>query len=139
MSLGKFASLYGVCTAVFFVLDFIWLITATPRIYAPKLGDLLAEQPRLGVAAVFYLVYLVGLVLLAVIPGIESGSLSGALWRGALFGFIAYATYDLTNLATIRNWPVDVTIIDLVWGTSLNTVIAAAGYLAGTRWFGLGG
>jgi uncharacterized membrane protein len=130
MSLGKFASLYGVCTAVFFVLDFIWLITATPRIYAPKLGDLLAEQPRLGVAAVFYLVYLVGL---------ESGSLSGALWRGALFGFIAYATYDLTNLATIRNWPVDVTIIDLVWGTSLNTVIAAAGYLAGTRWFGLGG
>jgi len=138
MPAGKLLALYGITTAVFFAFDFVWLSTATSRIYQPYLGDLLAPEPKLAVAAVFYLFYVVGILALAVIPGLREGAVIGALWRGALFGFLAYATYDLTNLATIRDWPWQVSVIDMVWGTTLNTVVAAAGFYAG-RWLGLGG
>ena len=136
MSIGKTLALYGICTAVFFAIDLVWLSTATPRIYKPALGNLLADQPKLGVAAAFYLLYIVGVIALAVIPGVREGAVLGALWRGALFGFLAYATYDLTNLATVRDWPVNITIIDLIWGTSLNSAVAVAGYYA-ARWLGI--
>ena len=137
MSFGKLAALYAICVAVFFALDFAWLSTATTSIYQRYLGDLLAKQPRLGVAAAFYLLYVVGIVALAVVPGLREGSMVGALWRGALFGLLAYATYDLTNLSTIRDWPWQVSVIDMIWGTTLNSLVAVAGYLAG-RWLGLG-
>jgi uncharacterized membrane protein len=139
MPATKLIALYGICAAVFFAIDFVWLSTATERIYRPYLGDLLADQPRIGVAAAFYLVYVVGILALAVVPGLQEGALVGALWRGALFGFLAYATYDLTNLATIEGWPWQVSAIDIVWGTALNTAVAAAGYIAGDRLLGLGG
>lgn len=139
MPATKLIALYGICAVVFFAIDFVWLSTATERIYRPYLGDLLAEQPRLGVAAGFYLVYVVGIVALAVVPGLREGALLGAVWRGALLGLLAYATYDLTNLATIEGWPWQVSVIDIVWGTALNTVVAAAGYVAGDRLLGLGG
>ncbi|HSK46678.1 MAG TPA: DUF2177 family protein, partial [Coriobacteriia bacterium] len=90
MPTGKLLALYGICTLAFFALDFIWLSTATSRIYQPMLGDLLAPKPNLAVAAALYLVYVVGIVALAVVPGIQEGSLVGALWRGALFGLLAY-------------------------------------------------
>lgn len=131
MPFVKLLGLYGICTAAFFALDFVWLSTAVPRIYRPAMGALLREKPDLAVAGLFYLVYLVGLIALAVIPALREGDFTGALWRGALFGFIAYATYDLTNLATIKDWPVNVTVIDLIWGTALNTAVAAAGYYGG--------
>lgn len=136
MPAGKMLALYGITTLVFFAIDLVWLSTATSRIYAPYLGDLLAPKPNLPVAAVFYLFYVVGILALAVVPGLREGAILGALWRGALFGLLAYATYDLTNLATIRDWPWQVSVIDMVWGTTLNTVVAGAGYLAG-RWLGL--
>lgn len=139
MPAGKLFALYGICVVAFFAIDFVWLSTATSRIYQPYLGDLLSPQPRLGVAAGFYLLYVVGIVALAVVPGLQEGSMAGALWRGALFGFLAYATYDLTNLATIRDWPWQVSAIDMVWGTVLNTAVAAVGYWAGDRFLGLGG
>ncbi len=139
MSTGKLFALYGICTLAFFAFDFIWLSTATSRIYQPMLGDLLAEKPNLPVAAVFYLFYVVGIVALAVVPGIKEGALVGALWRGALFGFLAYATYDLTNLATISGWPWQISVIDMIWGTTLNTAVAAVGFWAGTKLLGLGG
>ena len=138
MSFGKLLALYGICTAVFFALDFVWLSTAVSRIYRPLMGNLLADKPKLGVAAAFYLVYVVGIIALAVMPGLREGAVWGALWRGALFGFLAYATYDLTNLATIRDWPWQVSAIDMVWGTTLNSVVAVAGFYAG-QWLGLGG
>lgn len=138
MPTGKLIALYGITTLVFFALDFIWLSTATSRIYAPLMGDLLAPKPNLPVAAVFYLFYVVGVIALAVVPGLKEGALIGAVWRGALFGLLAYATYDLTNLATIRDWPWQVSVIDMIWGTTLNSAVAAAGYFAG-RWLGLGG
>jgi len=137
MSFGKLAALYGFCVAVFFALDFAWLSVATTGIYQRYLGDLLAKQPRLEVAAAFYLLYVVGIVALAVVPGLREGSVVGALWRGALLGLLAYATYDLTNLSTIRDWPWQVSVVDVVWGTTLNSVVAVAGFYAG-RWLGLG-
>ena len=131
MSLGKIALLYVACIITFFALDFIWLGTMNARFYQPRLGHLMAAQPKLGIAAGFYLLYIIGIVALAVIPGLQEGSLVGALWRGALFGFLAYATYDLTNMATLRDWPWQVTVVDMVWGTSVNSIVAVAGYYAG--------
>ncbi len=136
MSFGKLAGLYLITTIAFFAFDFVWLSTATKRIYQPYLGDLLLEKPNLPVAAVFYLFYIVGLIALAIIPGLQEASVVGALWRGALFGAIAYATYDLTNLATLNGWAWQISVIDIVWGTALNTAVAAVGYYAGT-WLGI--
>ncbi|MDZ4169633.1 MAG: DUF2177 family protein [Coriobacteriia bacterium] len=142
MPTGKLIALYGITTAVFFAIDFVWLTVATPRIYQPMLGTapdgLLKAQPNLPVAAAFYLFYVVGILALAVIPGLREGAVLGAVWRGALFGLLAYATYDLTNLATIDGWPWQISVIDMVWGTVLNSAVAAAGFYAG-RWLGLGG
>jgi uncharacterized membrane protein len=131
MSAIRFVVLYLVCTVAFFLLDFVWLSSATSRIYRPYLGDLLATQPRLGVAAGFYLGYVVGILSLAVVPGLRESAVIGALWRGALFGFLAYATYDLTNLATIRNWPWQVSVIDMAWGTILTGAVSVVGFWAG--------
>jgi uncharacterized membrane protein len=137
MSFTKLAGLYAICTVVFFAFDLVWLSTATKRFYQPYVGALLSDQPKLGVAAVFYLAYVVGIIALAVIPGLREGALAGALWRGALFGFLAYATYDLTNLATLQGWAWQVTAVDLVWGTTVTSIVSVAGYYAG-RWLGLG-
>ena len=136
MSLGKAAGLYAICAVVFFALDFVWLSVATSRVYRPYLGDLLAKQPKLAVAAAFYLLYVVGIIALAVMPGVRDGAVTGALWRGALFGFLAYATYDLTNLSTIRDWAWQVSVIDMVWGTVLTGTVSIAGYYA-ARWLGV--
>jgi uncharacterized membrane protein len=136
MSIGKAFALYGITALGFFALDFIWLSTATSRIYKPLLGDLLLDKPNLGVAAAFYLFYVIGLVALAVVPGLREANLWGAVWRGALFGAIAYATYDLTNLATIKGWSATVSVIDIIWGTTLNSVAAAIGYFGG-QWLGI--
>jgi uncharacterized membrane protein len=113
MSPGKLLAVYAVCAVVFFIIDFAWLSFATSRFYRPYLGDLLADRPLLWIAAAFYLLYVVGVVALAVVPGLREAEVTGALWRGALFGFLAYATYDLTNLATTRGWPWQVSVVDM--------------------------
>lgn len=136
MPFGKLVMLYLITTVAFFAIDLVWLSTATSRIYKPYLGDLLSPNPNFAVAGLFYLFYIVGLLALAIIPGIKEGAMIGALWRGALFGLIAYATYDLTNLATIQGWPWQIAAIDMVWGTVLNTAVSAVGFLAG-GWLGL--
>lgn len=136
MATGKAIALYAVCTAVFFALDSVWISLASPRLYRPLLGDLLAPRPRLAVGAAFYLAYVVGIIALAVVPGLREASLAGALWRGALFGLLAYATYDLTNLSTVRDWPWRVSVADMLWGTVVTSVVTIIGYTAG-RWLGL--
>ena len=136
MSAGKLLALYGICIVTFFALDLTWLSIATKRIYQPMLGDLLAKQPKLGVAAAFYLLYVAGVVALAVVPGLGQGSVVAALWRGALFGLLAYATYDLTNLSTIRDWPWRLSAIDMAWGTVVSSLVTVVGYFAG-RWLGM--
>ena len=116
----------------------MWLITATSRIYRPYLGDLLAEKPNFPVAALFYLFYVVGILALASYPALQQGDVGGAIWRAALFGVLAYGTYDLTNLATIRGWAWQVSVIDIVWGTVITSVTAVVGFYVG-RWLGIGG
>ena len=133
MSFGKLLALYGICAAVFFAIDFVWLSTAVNRIYRPQMGSLLADKPKLGVAGVFYLLYVVGILVFAVLPGLARGSLAVAAGWGALFGFFTYATYDVTNLATLRDWPLRVVVVDILWGVVLCTLVASAGFLLG-RW-----
>jgi uncharacterized membrane protein len=131
MSMGKLGLLYGACIVAFFAIDFVWLSTMNSRFYQPRLGSLLAEQPKLGVAAGFYLLYVIGVVALAVIPGLREGAVLAALWRGALFGLLAYATYDLTNLATLQGWPWELAVVDMIWGTVLTGTVSVIGYYAG--------
>lgn len=114
--------------AIFLVIDLVWLTAMVPRFYRPILGSLAAADASLLPAAIFYLLYPLGIVVFAVQPALKSGSLvTAALW-GALFGFFTYATYDLTNHATLRNWSTILTIVDIAWGSILGAVSAAGGY-----------
>ena len=133
MSIGKLALLYGASVLAFFAIDFVWLSTMTASFYKPRLGALLAEQPNLAAAVVFYLLYVVGILLFAVLPALEKDSLALAARWGALFGLFTYATYELTNLATIRDWPVRVVVVDTLWGVVLCVAVAVVGFLIG-RW-----
>jgi uncharacterized membrane protein len=135
----KFLVAYGTTFIVFLVIDAIWLSQAGQVLYRAALGDLLLERFRPLPAVAFYLIYILGVVGLAVWPGLREESLIVALASGALFGFCAYATYDLTNLATLRNWSLTVTLVDLAWGTLSTTVAAAAGYIAARYVDGRGG
>lgn len=121
----NYVILYIASAVVFFAADFVWLSTMGDRLYRPVLGDMMLDKPNLPVAAGFYLLYLVGLVVLVTAPA--NGDILKALWMGALFGFVAYGTYDLTNLATLRNFTPTLVAIDMAWGTVLTGVSAAAG------------
>lgn len=120
---------YAVTAVVFFVVDFIWLSQVAKRFYFDRLGDLLLDKPNIGAAALFYLMYVVGIVIFAVMPGLKSGSVLMALGYGALFGFFAYATYDMTNYATLKNWPLEVVVVDIAWGVFLTGTAATLGFL----------
>jgi uncharacterized membrane protein len=111
-------------------LDYFWLTTTNATLYRPVLGSVLAVSPRMGPAVLFYLVYLVGVVIFAVAPAIRSGRWRDATLTGALFGFFCYATYDLTNQATLIVWDTKITLLDLCWGTFLTASGATAGYFA---------
>lgn len=118
---------YIATMAVFFAIDFVWLTTVARNFYQGQIGPLLLEQFRAGIAVGFYLVYLGGVVFFAVNPALKAGSVSMALLYGALFGFFCYATYDLTNLATLKGYTTTVAVVDMAWGTALTAVSAAAG------------
>ena len=123
---------YGVTAAVFFAIDLVWLTVVARRFYSDRLGEMLLARPNLAAAGLFYTAYVVGVVYFAVAPALRAGSISSALVNGALFGLFAYATYDMTNYATLKNWPLSVTAVDIAWGTGLTAVSALLGYL-GTR------
>ena len=116
---------FAATVVVFIVIDGLWLGLVARSFYRRHLGYLMAEKPNWAAAGVFYLLYAIGLTVFAVIPGTDAGSALHALWRGALFGLVAYATYDLTNHATVRDWPAIVTGVDLAWGTLLSASVAA--------------
>ena len=117
---------------VFGALDAVWLSWAGPNFYRPKLGDLLADSFRMAPALVFYAAYVAAVVWFAVRPGLANGIASAAL-NGALLGAICYATYDLTNQATLRNWSTTVTIADIVWGAFATAVAASAATFAADK------
>ncbi len=118
---------YFSTTVVFLAIDAVWLGLVAIGFYKSQLGDLLANPINFPAAAGFYAVYCIGIVIFAVVPALRSGNILDATLYGALFGFFCYATYDMTNLATIRGWPVLISIVDMAWGTILTAVSATAG------------
>ncbi|WP_417686539.1 DUF2177 family protein [Roseibium sp.] len=117
-----------IATAVVFLgIDYVWLAHVSRGFYAERLGHLLMEKPNMAAAAGFYAIYVVGIVIFAVAPALRTGSLSTALIYGGLFGFFAYATYDMTNFATLKDWPPSVVMVDVLWGTVLTGVSACLG------------
>lgn len=114
---------------VFLALDFLWLGYLTRDFFRSRLTEVLAPEPNLAVAAIFYLVFVVGVIIFAVEPAFKSGQWTTAALYGALFGFFVYGTYDMTNLAMLKQWPVSVAVLDIAWGAFVNAVGATAGFL----------
>jgi uncharacterized membrane protein len=133
MTVASFFKLYGVAIIAFFVIDMIWLGVVARGFYQAQLGDLLKPNVNWAAAVAFYLIFLVGLVILVIGPAVERGSLAQAVLLGALFGLVTYAAYDLTNLATLEGFPVIVAVVDLIWGAVLCASISTITYLASTR------
>ncbi|MDR7144887.1 DUF2177 family protein [Rhizobium sp. BE258] len=127
---------YTATLIAFVAIDFVWLSAMADRLYRPTLGDMLAPQFRLAPAAAFYLIYAAGLTFLAVRTGLTSGSMTTAVIYGAAVGFMAYATYDLTNQSTLRNWSTVLTVADLIWGTVLSAAASGVGFWVTYRIFG---
>jgi uncharacterized membrane protein len=128
MSMKRYAIAYLVTLIVMVLIDAVWLSTMADQLYRPVIGDMLAPGFRLAPAIIFYLIYPAGLVFLAVRPAFDQGSLKAAILSGAVLGFTAYATYDLTNQATLIRWSTALTIADLCWGTFLSAIASGAGY-----------
>lgn len=124
---------YIITVFIFLALDVVWLSRIAKSFYFSRLGPILRERPHLGIAATFYALYVVGIIIFAVAPGLRLGSADHALLYGALFGFFAYATYDITNYATLKDWPWSVALVDIAWGTTLTGLSAYLGILA-TLW-----
>jgi uncharacterized membrane protein len=129
--MADYIILYLVILIAFFVVDLIWLGLVARSFYRKHLGFIMAPRPNWVAAITFYLLFVFGVVFFVVAPGLESGSLGTTLLRAALFGLITYATYDLTNLATLKDWPVIVTLVDIVWGVVLCVSISLVGFMAG--------
>ncbi len=127
-----FIKLYLIALPVFFAIDMLWLGVISKGFYAKHLGFLMKPDINWLAAIIFYLLFIVGLVLFVVTPALEKNSWHYAVLFGALFGLITYATYDLTNLATLRDWPFIVTVVDLIWGAILSASESTATYFIAT-------
>jgi uncharacterized membrane protein len=133
MTLKNTILLYLVTLAVFFLIDMAWLGLVAKNFYRQQLGTMLSPKVNWVAAVLFYLLFIAGLQLFVVAPALAKGGALQALWQGAFFGLIAYATYDLTNLATLRDWPLLVTAVDLAWGAVLGGAVSFVSTLAASR------
>ncbi len=122
---------YVVSLLTFLVVDGLWLAVVAKRFYGSQLGSLLRENVNFLAAGGFYLAYVGGVVFFAVAPALAEGSWKTAALRGAVLGLLAYGTYDMTNLATIKDWPLTMSLVDMAWGTFLTGMVATVGFLAG--------
>ncbi len=129
MTLIQSLSVYALSVPVFFIIDMIWLGLIATGFYKSNLGHLMSDTVNWPVAIAFYLIFLVGLLIFAVSPALAAKSLMHAVIFGGLFGFFTYATYDLTNWATLKDWPPIVAFVDIVWGTVLSASVAGITYL----------
>ena len=125
----QFGIAYLAAASAFLGADLLWLNRAI-GFYRNSLGDVLAEKPNLAAAAALYLIYFVGIVVFAVLPAARSDGWMAAMLLGGLLGLVAFATYDLTNLATLRRWPLIVVMVDLSWGTFVTALASLAGFFA---------
>ena len=128
-----YVKLYLATLAVFFATDMVWLVFVARSFYKKYLGYLMAPAVNWAPAIIFYLLFIVGILVFVVLPGVKENSLPNTIFRAVLFGLITYATYDLTNLATVNNWPLLVTLVDLVWGMVLSTIVSVASFFI-ARW-----
>lgn len=129
----KYVYLYLITFGIFLVIDLIWLNLIAKDLYQKEIGTLLLKNPNIVPAILFYALFIVALLVLVLIPGIQGYTLAKTLLMGAVFGFITYATYDLTNLATLQGWSLKMTIVDLIWGTSVTTLMTYLGYIIGNK------
>ena len=128
-----FIRLYAIALPVFFAIDMIWLGMVARKFYRDQIGALMKPDVNWTAAIIFYLIFIAGLVVFVIEPAMEKSSWKHALFFGALFGLVCYATYDLTNLAVARDWPVLVTIVDLVWGAVLAASVSTITYWIATK------
>lgn len=128
-----FAKLYFIALPILFVLDMLWIGVIAKGFYQNQIGYLLKSSPNWIAIILFYLLYIAGLVLFVIAPSVEKGSWLTALVLGAFFGLIAYATYDLTNLGLTKNWPVLVTVVDIVWGACVAGLVSVATFFIATN------
>jgi uncharacterized membrane protein len=131
--MAYYIKLYVATLIAFFAIDMVWLGLVARTFYRKQLGFLLRPDTNWVAAIIFYLLFIVGILVFVVIPGLQANSLKTTILRAALFGLVTYATYDLTNLATVKDWPLLVTIVDLAWGTILSIAVSCVGFLAG-KW-----
>ena len=128
MPLTKLLLSYALTFVVFFIIDMAWLGFIAKNIYKKYLGDLLSENVNWTAAIIFYLLFIVGIFIFVILPSVEKDSVRSAIVLGALFGFFTYATYDLTNLATLKGFPTTIVYIDLAWGAILTSIVSTAGF-----------
>jgi len=128
MNVGGVIISYLLTALVFFAIDLAWLGLVAKDMYGRNIGHLMSSQVNWAAAGVFYLAFIVGILVFAVHPSVDNGSILHAVIRGALFGFFTYSTYDLTNLATLRDWPLSVTLVDIAWGMVLTGAVSAVGF-----------
>ena len=133
MNITTFIKIYLITLPVFFAIDMIWLGFIARNFYRQHIGNLLRDNVNWIAASIFYLIFIFGLVVFVISPAVEKGSLVHALMYGSLFGFVSYATYDLTNLAVAKDWPLLVTIVDLVWGAVLAASVSLVTYTIASR------
>jgi uncharacterized membrane protein len=129
--MATYLKLYLIMLLAFFAIDMVWLGLVARTLYRKYLGFIMAPTVNWLAAGLFYLLFILGVLVFVVLPGLEENSLKTTLLRGALFGLITYATYDLTNLATLKDWPLTITVVDMIWGTVLSVLVGMVGFLAG--------
>ena len=128
-----FIKLFLIALPVFFIIDMVWLVLVAKKFYQEQLGFLMRPDINWFAAIFFYILFIAGLVIFVISPAVEKHSWVHALLFGAFFGLITYATYDLTNLATLKDWPLLVTVVDLIWGTVLASSISLITYLIANK------
>lgn len=135
--MNKYLAAYLAAAFVMVAVDMLWLGLIARTFYRDGIGHLMAEQPKIAAAVAFYVLYALGLLVFALAPQADNPAWGRTILMGGLFGFFAYATYDLSNLAMLRNWPVRLALVDMAWGTLISATAAAAGKAA-MNWVGKG-
>lgn len=128
MPFSKLALSYLLTTLVFFAIDMTWLGFIAKNLYRKYLGAFLSDNVNWTAAIVFYLLFIVGIFYFSILPSVEKNDFSKTVISGALFGLFTYATYDLTNLAILKNWPLNIVFIDIIWGMVLTALVSSAGF-----------
>ncbi|MCE9558745.1 MAG: DUF2177 family protein [Armatimonadetes bacterium] len=125
--------LFGITLPIFLAIDLLWIGVVAKGFYAKQIGFLFKTNINWAAAGLFYLIFIAGLVLFVIEPAVRKASLSSAVGLGAFFGLVCYATYDLTNLATVKDWPILVTVVDLAWGTTLGALVSGVSFSLGMK------